>query len=58
MMIEMVVSGDIGDDVQKAILESARTGEIGDGRVWWRPVYNNKLIRTGERPEYRTSQIP
>ena len=54
----MVVSGDIGDDVQKAILESARTGEIGDGRVWWRPVYNNKLIRTGERPEYRTSQIP
>ena len=47
--IEVVVADDVVDDVIKAIIGAARTGEIGDGRVFVLPVEQGYNIRTGER---------
>ena len=49
MQIEMVVPDGIVDDVVKAVIQAARTGEIGDGRVFVIPVGESYRIRTGER---------
>jgi nitrogen regulatory protein PII len=49
MQIEVVVSDSIVDDAIKAIVQSARTGEIGDGRVFVLPVEQTYKIRTGEK---------
>ena len=49
MQIEIVVSDSVVEDVIKAIIEAARTGEIGDGRVFVLPVAESYKIRTGER---------
>ncbi len=48
-MIETVVSDDIVESVVKTIIETARTGEIGDGRVFVLPVEHSYNVRTGER---------
>ena len=48
-MIETVVSDDIVEGVVKTIIEAARTGEIGDGRVFVLPVEHGYNVRTGER---------
>lgn len=48
MQIEVVVADNLTDDVVKAIIQSARTGEIGDGRVFVIPVSHSYKIRTGE----------
>ena len=47
--IEVVVQDSIADDVIKAIVGAARTGEIGDGRVFVMPVDHSYNIRTGEK---------
>ena len=47
--IEVVVSDDVAEEVIKAIIAAARTGEIGDGRVFVLPVEHSYNIRTGER---------
>lgn len=49
MEIDVVVSDSIADDAIKAVIEAARTGEIGDGRVFVLPVLESHRIRTGER---------
>ena len=49
MEIEVVVADEIADDAIKAIIEAARTGEIGDGRVFVMPVAQSYRIRTGEQ---------
>jgi nitrogen regulatory protein PII len=49
MQIEVVVSDAVADDAIKAIVQAARTGEIGDGRVFVLPVEQTYRIRTGER---------
>lgn len=49
MQIEVVVADSIVDDAIKAIIQSARTGEIGDGRVFVLPVGETYKIRTGEK---------
>jgi nitrogen regulatory protein P-II 1 len=36
------------DEVIKAIMQSARTGEIGDGRVFVSSIEQSYRIRTGE----------
>jgi nitrogen regulatory protein PII len=46
--IEVVVSDALADDAIKAIVTAARTGEIGDGRVFVQPVEQSYNIRTGE----------
>ena len=49
MEIELVVTDDMADDAVKAIIAAARTGEIGDGRVFVMPVGQSYRIRTGEQ---------
>ena len=49
MQVEVVVADSIADDAIRAIVEAARTGEIGDGRVFVLPVEQSFRIRTGER---------
>ena len=49
MEIEVVVADEIADDAIKAIIAAARTGEIGDGRVFVLPVGQTYRIRTGEQ---------
>jgi nitrogen regulatory protein PII len=46
--IDVVVPDSIVDEVVKAIIQAARTGEIGDGRVFVFPVAQSYRIRTGE----------
>ena len=48
MEIEVVVSDAIAEDAIKAIVQAARTGEIGDGRVFVLPVSESYRILTGE----------
>ena len=48
MEIEVVVPDPIADEAIKAIVQAARTGEIGDGRVFVLPVLESYRIRTGE----------
>jgi nitrogen regulatory protein PII len=48
MQIETVVADPMVDEVVRAIIEGARTGEIGDGRVFVTPISHSYKIRTGE----------
>ena len=47
--IEVVVEDKAVDEAIKAIVGAARTGEIGDGRVFVLPIEAGYNIRTGER---------
>src|SRR3954470_2721922 len=47
--IELVVDDGDAQRVVEAIVEAARTGQIGDGKVWTTPVDDLVRIRTGER---------
>lgn len=49
MQVEVVVADAVAEDAIRAIVEAARTGEIGDGRVFVLPVEQSYRIRTGER---------
>ena len=49
MEIEVVIPDAIVDPAVKAIAEAARTGEIGDGRIFVIPVGESYKIRTGEK---------
>ena len=47
--IDVVVADDDVDKLVAAIVEAARTGKIGDGKVWVTPVESLIRVRTGER---------
>lgn len=49
MQIELVMPDSMVDDTIKVIIAAARTGEIGDGRVFVLPVEQGYNIRTGEK---------
>jgi nitrogen regulatory protein P-II 1 len=49
MEVEIVVDDAVVDEAVKAIIQTARTGEIGDGRVFVLPVDQSFRIRTGEQ---------
>ena len=49
MQVEVVIADDRVDEVVAAIIKAARTGEIGDGRVFVIPVTHSYKIRTGEQ---------
>ena len=49
MMIDVVAPDGIVDDIVRTVVEAARTGEIGDGRIFVMPVDQAYNIRTGER---------
>ena len=47
--IEVTVSDEMADKVVEAIVESASTGRIGDGKIFVLPLDEAVRIRTGER---------
>jgi nitrogen regulatory protein P-II 1 len=47
--IELVVDDDIAPKVEQAIIDAARTGKIGDGKVFTSTIESAVRIRTGER---------
>ena len=49
--IEIVVGKDLVDRVIEAITTAARTGKIGDGKIFVYPVERVVRIRTGEENE-------
>jgi nitrogen regulatory protein P-II 1 len=46
--IEVLVEDSTASDVAELIITTARTGKIGDGKVWILPVDDVVRIRTGE----------
>ncbi len=46
--VEIVVADDDVDEVVEAIVKAARTGKIGDGKIWVAEVDRVVRIRTGE----------
>ena len=48
LKIEVVVADEKIESVLKAIQEAAKTGEIGDGKIFISPVDSVVRIRTGE----------
>lgn len=47
--VEVVVDDMQVDKTLDVLVESARTGKIGDGKVWVTPVETVIRVRTGER---------
>lgn len=47
--IEIAVTDEMVEDVVDAIVGAARTGSIGDGKVWVQPLDALVRVRTGER---------
>ena len=47
--IEVLVDDAVADRAMEAIIDSARTDKIGDGKVWITAVESVARIRTGER---------
>jgi nitrogen regulatory protein P-II 1 len=47
--VEVVADDTVADKVVDAVVEAARTGKIGDGKVWVTPVESIVRVRTGER---------
>jgi nitrogen regulatory protein P-II 1 len=47
--VEVVTDDALADKVVDAVVEAARTGKIGDGKVWVTPVESVIRVRTGER---------
>jgi nitrogen regulatory protein P-II 1 len=47
--VEVVVDDAVVDRVVDAVVKAARTGKIGDGKVWVTPVETVVRVRTGER---------
>ena len=49
LRIEVLVDDTAVEKVLDAVVEAARTGKIGDGKVWVSPVETVVRVRTGER---------
>jgi nitrogen regulatory protein P-II 1 len=47
--VEMVVPSSRSEEVITTLVAAARTGKIGDGKVWVSPVETVVRVRTGER---------
>lgn len=48
-MIEMAVADDAVNEIIGIVLQHARSGDIGDGRIWVLPIEEGYNIRTAER---------
>jgi nitrogen regulatory protein PII len=51
VMLKICVKPGDKDAALKVIVEQARTGEVGDGKIFVYPVSKVVRIRTGERDE-------
>jgi len=47
--VEVVVDDGDADRIIEVIVSAARTGKIGDGKVWVTPIDTLVRVRTGER---------
>jgi nitrogen regulatory protein P-II 1 len=47
--VDVLVDDFDADKVVDSVVEAARTGKIGDGKVWVTPVDTLVRVRTGER---------
>ena len=47
--VEVLVEDDDAEQVIDVLVKAARTGKIGDGKVWSVPVETAVRVRTGER---------
>jgi nitrogen regulatory protein PII len=47
IVIDIVADDNRVDDIVKTVVESSRTGQIGDGRIFVIPVEENYHIRSG-----------
>ncbi|NGO67119.1 P-II family nitrogen regulator [Streptomyces boncukensis] len=47
--IEVLAEDDDADQLVEVVVKAARTGKIGDGKVWVVPVETAVRVRTGER---------
>jgi nitrogen regulatory protein P-II 1 len=55
--IEIGVSDHFVDPTVKAILEGARTGDVGDGKIFVMPIERVVRIRTGEEAEAAVTPV-
>ena len=53
--LEIVVADDRAEEVVEIVLDAARTGEIGDGKIFVSTVEQAVRIRTGERGDQALS---
>ena len=51
LKIEVAISSELVTKVIDTISESARTGQIGDGKIFVSPIEQAVRIRTGERDQ-------
>jgi nitrogen regulatory protein P-II 1 len=49
MKVQVLVNDESVDRVVDGIVNAARTGKIGDGKVWVTPAQTVVRVRTGER---------
>ena len=54
--LEIVVADEFADRVIQTIVETARTGSIGDGKIFVVPIEDVIRVRTGERGEEAVGQ--
>ena len=47
IMLEIAATNERVDEIVRVLMETARTGEIGDGRIFILPVEETYHIRTG-----------
>ena len=47
--LEVLLDDDQVDSALTAVIDAARTGKIGDGKVWVTPIETVVRVRTGER---------
>ncbi|OIP66271.1 MAG: transcriptional regulator [Nitrospirae bacterium CG_4_9_14_3_um_filter_53_35] len=50
--LEIVVSEDLVDQIIEKVIEKARTGRIGDGKIFVISIEDVIRVRTGERGRY------
>lgn len=46
--VELVVADSMAKDVVEAVVKAARSGKVGDGKIFVIPVEDSVRIRTGE----------
>ena len=51
VLLKIVVKSEEADNAVNAIVEAARTGEVGDGKIFVYPIAEVVRIRTGEKNE-------
>ncbi|MFW6022260.1 MAG: P-II family nitrogen regulator [Halanaerobiaceae bacterium] len=48
LKVEVIVEDDMAEKIVKTIMETVRTGNVGDGKIFVSPIENTYRIRTGE----------